>query len=84
MMEQRVIGRGATVQSSKGRSRVVIMGEVTLDSTKTLEALKMVLGTYAAELVEDSPMTVVLIGNFVQRNYGWWWQRRQHRIQRVL
>lgn len=66
MMEQRVIGRGATVQSSKGRSRVVIMGEVTLDSTKTLEALKMVLGTYAAELVEDSPMTVVLIGNFVQ------------------
>ncbi|KAI9878723.1 MAG: DNA-directed DNA polymerase epsilon, subunit B [Pleopsidium flavum] len=66
MMEQRVIGRGATAQSSKGRSRVVIMGEVNLDSTKTLEALKMVLGTYAAESVEDSPMTVFLIGNFVQ------------------
>lgn len=65
-MEQRIIGRGAHAQSSKGRSRVVIMGEVNLDSTKTLEALKTVIGAYAAESAEDSPMTVVLIGNFVQ------------------
>lgn len=65
-MEQQVLGRNVHAQSSKSRSPVVVIGEVNLDSTKTQEALKTVLGTYAAGSVEDSPMTVVLVGNFVQ------------------
>lgn len=50
----------------QGRSRMVILGEVNLDSTRTLEALKQVLGIYGAERAEQTPMTFVLIGNFTR------------------
>lgn len=49
-----------------GRSRIVIMGEVRLDSAKTLQALRKVLAVYAAESAEEAPMTIVLMGNFVR------------------
>ena len=65
-MEQQALKRNAHAQSGQSKSQVVIMGEVNLDSTKTQEALRTVLSTYAAGLVEKSPMTVVLVGNFVQ------------------
>ncbi|MCJ1366198.1 DNA-directed DNA polymerase epsilon, subunit B [Acarospora aff. strigata] len=65
-MEQQVLGRGAAAQTSKGRRLVVIIGEVNLDSSKTQEALRTVLGVYAVESLENSPMTFVLVGNFVQ------------------
>lgn len=45
---------------------MVIIGEVNLDQPKTLQALKKILGIYAAEPEEDSPMTFILMGNFVQ------------------
>lgn len=48
------------------RSRMVVLGEVNLDSTKTLDALKQVLGIYGAERAEQIPMTFVLIGNFTR------------------
>lgn len=65
-MEQQVLKRDVHAQSSKSRSQVVVMGEVNLDSTKTQDALRTVFGTYAARSLEDSPMTVILVGNFVQ------------------
>ncbi|KAI9724939.1 MAG: hypothetical protein M1812_000215 [Candelaria pacifica] len=65
-MEQRVLGRGDKNEAQSGRSRMIILGEVNLDNARTLEALRKVLGTYAAEPVEDTPLSIVLIGNFVR------------------
>jgi len=65
-LEHRILGRSSMHTSADGRSRVVIMGEVNLDNVKSLQALKKVLGYYAAEPAEVSPMIVVLIGNFVR------------------
>lgn len=65
-LEHRILGRSSMRTSADGRSRVVIMGEVNLDNVKSLQALKKVLGYYAAEPAEVSPMIVVLIGNFVR------------------
>ncbi|KAL8840929.1 MAG: hypothetical protein Q9170_001122 [Blastenia crenularia] len=50
----------------QGRSRIVIMGEASLDNMKTLEALKQVLGIYAVERAGQTPMIFILIGNFTQ------------------
>lgn len=49
-----------------GKGRMVIIGEVNLDQPLTHHALKRLLGIYAAEPEEDTPMTFVLMGNFVQ------------------
>ncbi|KAL8772186.1 MAG: hypothetical protein Q9209_002621 [Squamulea sp. 1 TL-2023] len=49
-----------------GRSRIIILGEVHLDNSKTLEALKQVLGVYALEQAEHTPMVFILIGNFTR------------------
>ena len=65
-LEQRVLGRSSAQTSTEGRRRVVIMGEVNLDNVKSLQALKKVLGSYAAQPAEEAPMVVVLIGNFVR------------------
>ena len=50
----------------EGRARIVICGEAELDSAKTLQALKRVLGLYAVEQADHTPMVVVLMGNFVR------------------
>ncbi|KAI9707520.1 MAG: DNA-directed DNA polymerase epsilon, subunit B [Candelina mexicana] len=66
-MEQRVLGRGSNNDDAQsGRSRMIILGEVNLDNARTLEALRKVFGIYAAESVEDTPLSIVLIGNFVR------------------
>ena len=65
-LEHRVLGQTSVQTSTEGRRRIVIVGEVNLDNVKTLQALKKVLGTYAAEPAEGTPMVVVLIGNFVR------------------
>ena len=49
-----------------GRSRMIILGEVQLDNARTLQALRKVLGLYATDEAEQTPMTVVLMGNFVR------------------
>jgi len=49
-----------------GRGRMIIIGELNLDQPRALQALKRLLGLYAAEPEEDTPMTFVLMGNFVQ------------------
>ncbi|CAG8949867.1 hypothetical protein HYFRA_00004195 [Hymenoscyphus fraxineus] len=50
---------------SEGRGRIIIIGEVTLDKPATLQALKKLLALYAAETEENTPMTFILLGNFV-------------------
>lgn len=65
-LEHKILGRSSTHTPAHGRSRVVIMGEVNLDIVKSLQALKKVLGYYAAEPAEETPMIVVLVGNFVR------------------
>jgi DNA polymerase epsilon subunit 2 len=65
-IEQRLIRAPIDPLDGGGRGRLVIIGEVNLDQPRTLEALKKVFGLYASESEEDTPMTFVLTGNFVQ------------------
>jgi DNA polymerase epsilon subunit 2 len=65
-LEQRLLRRPIGDDEIGGRGRMVIIGEVNLDQPRTLQALKKLLGIYAAEPEEDTPMTFVLMGNFVQ------------------
>lgn len=65
-LEQNVLKHTSTGALNEGRGRMVIMGELNLDNTMTLRAMKKILSLYAAESAEDSPMTVVLVGNFVE------------------
>ena len=64
-LEHKVL-RSPAQGPDQAKSRMIIMGEVNLDSAKTLQALKKVLGTYAQEPADQCPMTVVLMGNFVR------------------
>lgn len=65
-IEQRLLRPAASDDALGGRGRMIVIGEVNLDLPRTLQALKKVLGLYAAEPAEDTPMTFVLMGNFVQ------------------
>lgn len=62
-LESKVLKKGP---SQACRSRMVVIGEVNLDSARTLQALKKILGTYASEPADQTPMTFVLMGNFVR------------------
>ncbi|KJR81861.1 DNA polymerase epsilon subunit 2 [Sporothrix schenckii 1099-18] len=48
------------------RQRVVLLGELNLDQPRTLQALRKVLGLYAAEPEGATPVAFVLTGNFVE------------------
>lgn len=65
-LETRVLTKAPPEGLAKGRARMVICGEVELDNANTLQALKRVLGLYAAEQADQIPMVVVLMGNFVR------------------
>lgn len=65
-IEQRVCGRPIGNDDNGGRSRMVVIGEVNLDLPRTLQALKKIFGLYTAEPEEQTPMTFILMGNFVQ------------------
>lgn len=58
------------VQSSSGgspRPKIAIMSEVNLDNMKTLDALRMILGSYNDVPLVERPFVFILIGNFVQQ-----------------
>ena len=65
-LETNVLTNSSSKALAEGRARMVICGEVVLDTAKTLQALKQVLGLYAAEQADQTPMVVVLMGNFVR------------------
>ncbi|CAK7264654.1 DNA-directed DNA polymerase epsilon, subunit B [Sporothrix epigloea] len=49
-----------------GRQRIVLLGELNLDQPHTLQALRKVLGMYAAEPEGSVPVAFVLTGNFAE------------------
>ena len=53
-------------QRPENKNRIIMIGEVCLDDVKTLQALKKVIGVYAAEPEDQIPMVFVLFGNFVR------------------
>lgn len=65
-LERNVLKRGMADASGEGRGKMVILGEVNLDSTETLQVLSKVLSLYAAEPADQTPMVVVLMGNFAR------------------
>ena len=65
-LEQRLLGQTSKQASAESKGKVVILGDVQLDSAKTLQALRKVLGIYATEPEGETPMTFVLMGNFVK------------------
>lgn len=65
-LEQRTLKRSSIQNPTEGRSRMVIMGEVDLASANIFQALKKILGVYAAESSDQSPMIFVLMGNFAK------------------
>ena len=65
-LEQRTLKRALVENSTEGRGRMIIMGQVDLASANVLQALRKVLGIYAAEPLDQSPMIVVLMGNFTK------------------
>lgn len=52
--------------ASVGRGTIVIVGELDLTRASSLQALRKVLATYAAESSSQTPMSFVLMGNFVR------------------
>ena len=65
-IETNVLKRASSGDLAAGRARMVICGEVELDNAKTLQALRRVLGLHAAEQADQTPMVMVLMGNFVR------------------
>ncbi|EXJ82688.1 hypothetical protein A1O3_06502 [Capronia epimyces CBS 606.96] len=48
------------------RTKIAILGECTLDSPRTLEAIRAILSSYSASSSEivDLPLSIVMMGNF--------------------
>ncbi|KAI4287768.1 MAG: hypothetical protein L6R35_002977 [Caloplaca aegaea] len=65
-LEKKVWESQDSASQIPGRSRIVILGEVNLDSIDTMQALKQVLGIYAVESAGKIPMAFILIGNFTR------------------
>jgi DNA polymerase epsilon subunit 2 len=65
-LEKIIFARKDLSDPAQPRTKMIILGEVQLDNPRSVEALKKVLGLYAAGPEEEMPLTVVLVGNFVQ------------------
>ncbi|EAQ92309.1 hypothetical protein CHGG_00544 [Chaetomium globosum CBS 148.51] len=64
-IEQRLLRQPALADpDSPGRGRVVIVGELSLDVPRSLQALKKILSLYATDPEGSTPMTFILAGNF--------------------
>jgi DNA polymerase epsilon subunit 2 len=50
-----------------GRTKLAILGECNLDSPRTLEAIRAIIGSYANASTDqaDYPLSIVMMGNFV-------------------
>ena len=53
--------------TTPGRGRAVIIGELNLDQPRALHALRKILALYAAEPEGSSPLTFILAGNFTEQ-----------------
>ncbi|ERF70221.1 hypothetical protein EPUS_00409 [Endocarpon pusillum Z07020] len=69
-IQQKTLGsRGSDDDDeSRKRTKIAVLGECQLDSPRTLEAIRKILASYAAaDSVEDSPLSIVFMGNFVSK-----------------
>jgi DNA polymerase epsilon subunit 2 len=64
-LESNVLKKDISGTLTGGRGRVVLLGDVQLNNARTLQALRKVLGLYAADQADQTPMIVILMGNFV-------------------
>ncbi|EED23598.1 DNA polymerase epsilon subunit B, putative [Talaromyces stipitatus ATCC 10500] len=65
-MEHKSLRQVAGTEGQRnGRCNIVILGEIHLDNTRTLDALKSVFGIYNALPFEELPLAFVMIGNFI-------------------
>lgn len=65
-LEQKILNHHLRQSNLSGRETIVIMGEVDLTQASTLQALRKVLATYAVQSSDETPMSLVLMGNFVR------------------
>lgn len=66
-VEQRLLRKSLTDDDSdRGRSRLVVLGEMNLDQPRTLQAVKKILSGYANEPEGATPLCFVFTGNFTQ------------------
>ncbi len=68
-VQQKILGsRSGEDDERPRRTKLAFLGECQLDSPRTLEAIRNILGTYAAaESLEESPLSIVFTGNFVSK-----------------
>ncbi len=65
-LEKTILKRTLEPAASGERGTIVIVGEVDLTRAGVLQALKRVFATYAAEPSSQTPMSFILMGNFVR------------------
>ena len=65
-LERNIMKRHSTKTNPTSHGRIAILGEINLDNPKTIQAMKKVLGTYAAGELGETPIMFILIGNFAQ------------------
>lgn len=65
-LEQVILKHSFEPIASTGRGTIVVVGELDLTKTSSLQALRRVLATYAAESSSQTPAGFVLMGNFVR------------------
>ncbi|KAI1355250.1 DNA polymerase epsilon subunit B [Xylaria sp. FL0043] len=65
-LERRLLRPTHPEPDQPSRGRIVVVGELSLDQPRALQALRKILTTYATEPEGLSPMTFVLTGNFTQ------------------
>ena len=66
-IERRVLAEGSNEgDRQRLRTKIVILGECTLDCPRALEAIRGILASYSdTGLTEDIPLSIVFMGNFV-------------------
>ncbi|KAI9805366.1 MAG: DNA-directed DNA polymerase epsilon, subunit B [Piccolia ochrophora] len=65
-IEKRILHGHVEDNPGGGAERVAILGDVKLDNSKTLDALRKVLSIYAADPAGTRPSAIVIMGNFIQ------------------
>lgn len=65
--QKRVLGSNEIdIDNRPKRRKIAMLGECHLDSPRTLEAIRAILAAYhASGDIEDRPLSIVLLGNFV-------------------
>jgi DNA polymerase epsilon subunit 2 len=65
-VQKRLFGSSSDSDDQPKRTKFAMLGECHLDSPRTLEAIRAILASYnASGEVEDRPLSIVMMGNFV-------------------